>query len=51
MSMVYESIIEAIDKFNFGDYGLDEVEDTKYEYSTRDWVYALAAKIKEEIAR
>lgn len=51
MSMVYENIVAAIDEFDFSNYGLDEIEDTKFEDHARDWIHALAARIQEKIAR
>ena len=51
MSMVYEGIVQAIEDFDFGNYGLDDVEFTKDDPTTRDWIYDLASKIKENISR
>lgn len=51
MSMVYENIVAAIEDFDFGDYGFDEVEFTKDDPDTREWIHGLAAAIQEKIAR
>lgn len=51
MSNVYENIVEAIDEFDFSDYGLHEVEDTKHEAWAQHWVHGLARLIQEKIAR
>lgn len=51
MSQVYEEIVKAIDAFDFGDYSFDMVDETKHDPDTREWIYDLAAKIQEAIAR
>jgi len=48
MSELKQSIIKSITEFNFGDYGLDPVEETKDDTATSEWVYDLANKIEED---
>lgn len=47
MSMRYERIVQAIKDFDFSDWNLDEIEDTKYEAWSQEWIHALAQKIEE----
>ena len=47
-SELYESIVESIHEFDFSNYGLDEVEDTKREPWTQDWIQALARNIERD---
>lgn len=48
MSELFQSIVESIDQFDFGDYGLDNVEETKEDTATTDWLYDLAYKIEAD---
>lgn len=48
MSELKQSIIQSLMEFNFGNYGLDAVEETKEDTATTEWVYDLATKIEED---
>ncbi len=50
-SELWNSIWDSIDHFNFGDYGFDEVEETKRDFETLDWMHDLATKIEEDWVR
>lgn len=47
-SELYDSIVQSIKEFNFGDYSLDEVEDTKEDPWAQDWIEDLARKIERD---
>lgn len=46
MSELFDSILGSILDFDFGDYRMDDVEETKQDTATTAWVYDLAHKIE-----
>ena len=48
MSELSESIIKSLMEFDFGNYGLDDVEFTKEDTATTEWVYDLAHNIERD---
>lgn len=47
-SELYHSVVQSIHSFDFSNYGLDNVEDTKNEVWSQEWIDALAAKIDKD---
>jgi tetrahydromethanopterin S-methyltransferase subunit G len=47
-SELYESVVKSIREFNFANYGLDEIEDTKEDRWAQEWIHALARNIDRD---
>lgn len=49
MSAEFHNIVKAIVRFDFSDYGLDDVEETKHDTATSEWIYDLAHEIERTL--